>query len=230
MIAGGAESCIHPLAIGGFARSRSLSTSFNDQPYKASRPFDEKRDGFVIGEGAACLVLEELGHAKKRGVRIYAEVAGYGSSADASHITAPPEDGAGALLAMRKALRSAQMPPSAVDYINAHATSTPLGDEAENRAITTLMLSEHGREQPAEVNISSSKGAIGHLLGAAGAIEAVFAVLAVHEVSAVLVSLVGHAKQCRIQCRQRSTLKTCLTNSNAIMCRMRHSKIKSTLL
>lgn len=122
-------------------------------------------------------------HARKRGARIYAELVGYGSSADAHHITAPPDDGAGALLAMQKALSAAQKPPSAVDYINAHATSTPLGDVAENNAISTLMLGEDGRNHPSEINISSSKGAIGHLLGAAGAIEAIFTVLAVHEVN-----------------------------------------------
>jgi 3-oxoacyl-[acyl-carrier-protein] synthase II len=128
------------------------------------------------------MLLQELEHAKKRGARIYSELVGYGSSADANHITAPPDDGAGALLAMQKALRSAGIPPSSVDYINAHATSTPLGDVAENTAITTLMLGDHGRSSPTDINISSSKGAIGHLLGAAGAVEAIFTVLAVHEV------------------------------------------------
>ena len=183
MIAGGAESCIHPLAIGGFARSRSLATDFNDTPHLASRPFDKNRAGFVISEGAACLVLEELEHAKKRGARIYAELAGYGCSADAHHLTAPREDGAGALLAMKKALRQAQIVPSKIAYINAHATSTPLGDAAENQAIKTLMLGEYGKSRAADVNVSSSKGAIGHLLGAAGAVEAIFSTLALHEVS-----------------------------------------------
>ena len=183
MIAGGAESCIHPLAIGGFARSRSLATDFNDTPEVASRPFDKDRSGFVIGEGAACMILEEYEHAKQRGARIYAELKGYGCSADAHHLTAPREDGAGALLAMKKALRQAQIEPRRVDYVNAHATSTPLGDRAENAAVKSLMLGEGGWSKAAEVNVSSSKGAVGHLLGAAGAIEAVFSVLALHEVS-----------------------------------------------
>ncbi|KAJ9614129.1 Mitochondrial beta-keto-acyl synthase [Cladophialophora chaetospira] len=181
MIAGGAESCIHPLAIGGFARSRSLVTAFNEKPEGASRPFDKDRAGFVIGEGAACLILEELEHAKARGARMYAELIGYGNSADAHHLTAPLEDGGGALLAMKKALKQAGISPSKIDYINAHATSTPLGDKAENQAIKTLMLGESGRNAPNEINVSSTKGAIGHLLGAAGAVEALFTVLAVHQ-------------------------------------------------
>jgi 3-oxoacyl-[acyl-carrier-protein] synthase II len=126
---------------------------------------------------------QELQHAKRRGARIYAELSGYGCSADAHHLTAPREDGAGALMAMKKALRFAQIEPSKVDYVNAHATSTPLGDAAENRAIKSLLLGEHGRHSPSSINVSSTKGAIGHLLGAAGAIEAIFAVLAIHEVT-----------------------------------------------
>ncbi|KAK5050603.1 hypothetical protein LTR84_003885 [Exophiala bonariae] len=181
MIAGGAESCIHPLAIGGFARSRSLATKWNDNPSMASRPFDKDRAGFVIGEGAACVVLEELEHAKARGATIYAELAGYGNSADAFHLTAPREDGSGAYQAMKKALREAKVSPSEVDYINAHATSTPLGDAAENQAIKSLLLGEHGKAKASEINVSSTKGAIGHLLGAAGAIEAVIGILAIHE-------------------------------------------------
>ena len=186
MIAGGSESCVHPLAIGGFARSRSLATDFNDTPATASRPFDKSRAGFVIGEGAACVVLEEFEHAKKRGARIYAELAGYGCSADAHHLTAPREDGAGALLAMKKALKHAEVAPEKVDYINAHATSTPLGDAAENQAIKSLMLGEQGWSRAADINVSSSKGALGHLLGAAGAIEAVISILAIDEVSRAL--------------------------------------------
>ncbi|KAK7887950.1 Mitochondrial beta-keto-acyl synthase [Exophiala xenobiotica] len=181
MIAGGAEACIHPLAIGGFARSRSLATAFNDEPQVSSRPFDRDRAGFVIGEGAACVILEELEHAKRRGARIYAELVGYGNSADAHHLTAPREDGNGALLAMKKALKQAQIRPSDIDYINAHATSTPLGDAAENQAIKTLMLGEHGRQKASEIHVSSTKGAIGHLLGAAGAIEALFTILTINE-------------------------------------------------
>lgn len=202
MVAGGAESCIHPLAIGGFARSRSLATAWNDDPSKASRPFDKDRAGFVIGEGAGVIILEvrarshyddgrltlvqELEHAKKRGARIYAELSGYGCSADAYHLTAPREDGAGAFLAMKKALKSAQIQPADVDYVNAHATSTPLGDTAENQAIKSLLLGEHGRQKAAEVNVSSTKGALGHLLGAAGAVEAVFAILAIHKVRSLM--------------------------------------------
>lgn len=181
MVAGGAESCIHPLAFIGFERSRSLTTTFNDTPEQASRPFDVARDGFVIGEGAAVMVLESLSHALQRNAHIYAEVAGYGCSSDAHHITAPPSDGNGAFRSMRMALKNASLPPSSVDYINAHATSTPLGDLAENRAIKLLMLGDNGKQRAGEVNISSTKGAVGHLLGAAGALEAVFSVLAVRD-------------------------------------------------
>ncbi|KAF7512508.1 hypothetical protein GJ744_001443 [Endocarpon pusillum] len=179
MVAGGAEACIHPLAIGGFCRSRSLATAFNDKPHSASRPFDRDRAGFVIGEGAGVVILEELNHARDRGAEIYAEVVGYGTSADAHHLTTPLPDGGGALRAMKMALRHAGAKPEDVDYINAHATSTKLGDTAENRAIEALMA-ESGKAD-SEVNVSSTKGAIGHLLGAAGAVEAMFTVLAIKE-------------------------------------------------
>ncbi|KAL1843810.1 hypothetical protein VTJ49DRAFT_7520 [Mycothermus thermophilus] len=181
MVAGGAESCLHPLTFAGFGRSRSLSTAFNDDPPASCRPFDADRDGFVVAEGAAVMVLEELEHARNRGARVLAELRGYGCSGDAHHPTAPREDGSGALSAMRKALRQARLRPRDVDYINAHATGTVVGDKAEAAAIRTLMLGEDGVDEESRVTVSSTKGAIGHLLGAAGAIEAMFAVLAISE-------------------------------------------------
>ena len=187
MVAGGAESCIHPLAIAGFARSRSLATNYNDDPQQASRPFDKDRQGFIMGEGAAVVILEELNHALARNAPIYAELTGYGLSADAHHMTAPLSSGAGALSAMKRALQHSSITPREIDYINAHATSTPLGDAAENAAIKTLMLpssassASETKQHPSEVNVSSTKGAIGHLLGAAGAIEALFSILAIKE-------------------------------------------------
>jgi len=182
MVAGGSESCIHPLTLAGFSRSRSLATGYNDNPPSASRPFDQDRCGFVIAEGAGVVILEELERAKARGARIYAEIKGYGCSGDAHHITAPRENGAGALLAMKRALKHARIRPADVSYINAHATSTPLGDSAENAAIESLMLGEHGLKNAQDITVSSTKGAVGHLLGAAGAVEAIFSILAVHEV------------------------------------------------
>ncbi|KAK3380184.1 3-oxoacyl--synthase [Lasiosphaeria ovina] len=181
MVAGGAESCIHPLTFAGFGRSRSLSTAYNDAPHACCRPFDRDRDGFVVAEGAAVMVLEELGHARARGARVLAELRGYGCSGDAYHMTAPREDGSGALLAMRRALANAAIAPARVDYINAHATGTHVGDAAETAAIRSLMMGDHGVDDEASVAVSSTKGAVGHLLGAAGAIEALFAVLAITE-------------------------------------------------
>ncbi|GBF65222.1 3-oxoacyl-[acyl-carrier-protein] synthase [Trichophyton mentagrophytes] len=181
MVAGGAESCIHPLAIGSFARCRSLATGFNDNPDRASRPFDRDRQGFVVAEGAAIVVLEELEHAISRNAHIYAELKGYGCSADAYHITAPHETGRGAFSAMKRALKNAGVPPSKVDYINAHGTSTPIGDAAENLAIKSLFLGSEGKAKASEINVSSTKGAIGHMLGGAGAIEAAFSILAIDQ-------------------------------------------------
>lgn len=181
MIAGGSESCIHPLTFAGFGRARSLATAYNDRPESSCRPFDAGRNGFVVGEGAAVCVLEELEHAKARGARIYAEIKGYGCSGDAHHMTAPREDGQGAFLAMRRALRSAGVRPAQVGYINAHATSTEVGDVAETKAIRRLMMGEEGVSSEGQVTVSSTKGALGHLLGAAGAIEAMFTILAIHE-------------------------------------------------
>ncbi|KAG6981468.1 putative 3-oxoacyl-[acyl-carrier-protein] synthase [Fusarium oxysporum f. sp. conglutinans] len=181
MVAGGSESCIHPLTFAGFGRARSLSTAYNDNPTASCRPFDADRNGFVVSEGAAVVVLEELEHAKARGAHIYAEIKGYGCSGDAHHMTAPREDGHGAYLAMKKALKSAGIKPSQVDYINAHATATHVGDVAETSAIKRIMLGEEGHQKESDVTVSSTKGAVGHLLGAAGAIEALFCILAIHE-------------------------------------------------
>jgi 3-oxoacyl-[acyl-carrier-protein] synthase II len=159
-----------------------LATAHNDEPAQASRPFDRSRDGFVIAEGAAVLVLEQLEHARARGANIHAEVVGYGLASDGYHVTAPHPDGRGAYLAMKRALKDAGASAGEVDYVNAHATGTQLGDKAENRAIRRLMVEETGgKAKPEEVNVSSVKGAVGHLLGASGALEGLFSVLAVKE-------------------------------------------------
>jgi 3-oxoacyl-[acyl-carrier-protein] synthase II len=176
MIAGGAEAAICPIGIAGFVASRAMSTHFNDTPERASRPYDRDRDGFVMGEGAGSLVLEELEHARSRGARIYAEVVGYGLAGDAFHITAPAEDGDGGFRAMRAAIAHAGIEAADIDYINAHGTSTPIGDEIELRAVERLL-----GNAAAKVTMSSTKSATGHLLGAAGAIEAAFSILALRD-------------------------------------------------
>ena len=176
MVAGGAEASVVPVGIAGFIACRAMSTGFNDAPTKGSRPYDKGRDGFVMGEGAGIVVLEELEHALARGAKIYAEVIGYGMAGDAYHITAPAENGDGGFRAMKAAIKDAGISPADIDYINAHGTSTPLGDEIELRAVERLLGEAAGK-----ATMSSTKSATGHLLGAAGAIEAAFACLAIRD-------------------------------------------------
>jgi 3-oxoacyl-[acyl-carrier-protein] synthase II len=176
MVAGGTEAAICRVGMAGFAACRALSTGFNDTPERASRPYDKDRDGFVMGEGAGVVILEEYEHAKARGAKIYAEVKGYGLSGDAHHITAPAEDGDGGFRAMKMALKRAELAASDIDYVNAHGTSTPLGDEIELKAVERLFGNAAGK-----MSMSSTKSSIGHLLGAAGATEAIFSILAIRD-------------------------------------------------
>ena len=176
MVAGGTESPINRISMAGFCALRAMSTGFNDNPTKASRPYDKERDGFVMGEGAGIVVLEELEHARRRGAKIYAEVVGYGLSGDAFHITAPAEDGNGGFRSMTAALKRAGMTATDIDYINAHGTSTPLGDEIELSAVQRL-----AGNAASKISMSSTKSSTGHLLGAAGAIEAIFCLLAIRD-------------------------------------------------
>ena len=213
MVAGGSESPVNRLALAGFAALRALSTNFNDDPTRASRPYDKDRDGFVLGEGAGALVLEELEHAKARGARIYAEVIGYGMSGDAYHITAPSPDGDGAYRCMGMALKRAGLSAGDLDYINAHGTSTPLGDEIELGAVLRLVGNAAGT-----ISMSSTKSCIGHLLGAAGAVEAIFSILAIRDgVAPPTINLDNPSVETAIdlvprQPRKRA-IKTALSNS-----------------
>jgi 3-oxoacyl-[acyl-carrier-protein] synthase II len=212
MVAGGAEMATTPLGLGGFAAARALSTR-NDNPQAASRPWDKDRDGFVLGDGAGVLVLEEYEHAKKRGARIYAELIGFGMSGDAYHMTSPPEDGSGAAAAMRNAILDAGITPDLIHYINAHGTSTAAGDIAECRAVKSIMGSAVN-----QVAVSSTKSMIGHLLGAAGAVEAIFSILAIRDqVAPPTINLDNPEEGCDINLvphtAQERKIETVLSNS-----------------
>ena len=213
MVAGGSESPVTRLGVAGFAAARALSTNFNDEPERASRPWDKDRDGFVMGEGAGVLVLEEYEHALRRGANIYAEVVGYGLSGDAHHITAPTPDGDGGYRSMQLALKRAGIKPADIDYINAHGTSTPLGDEIEHGAVKRLLNGGAGN-----VSMSSTKSSIGHLLGAAGAVEAIFSALAVaHNMVPPTLNLEHPSEGCDLDLvpliAKKRIVRTALSNS-----------------
>jgi 3-oxoacyl-[acyl-carrier-protein] synthase II len=214
MVAGGAEASINRLGMASFAAARALCTSYNDRPDQASRPFDDGRDGFVIAEGAGIVVLEDYEHAKKRGAKIYAEVIGYGLSGDAYHITAPAEDGNGGFRAMQMALKRAGLTPNQVDYINAHGTSTQLGDAIECGAVKRLFADSLDK-----ISMSSTKSAIGHLLGAAGAVEAIFCVKAITDgVLPPTLNLENVSESCRgvdlvPKLAKKKTVNVALSNS-----------------
>jgi 3-oxoacyl-[acyl-carrier-protein] synthase II len=213
MVAGGAEAAVCRIGVAGFAAARALSTGYNDTPQRASRPWDVDRDGFVIAEGAGIVVLEELEHAKKRGAKIYGEIVGYGLSGDAHHITAPPEDGSGGFRSMRAALKRAKLNPEDIDYVNAHGTSTPLGDEIELKAVKRL-FGDHAYK----LAMSSTKSAIGHLLGAAGSVEAIFSILALRDgVAPPTLNLENPSPGCDINLvpkeAQRRKIRYALSNS-----------------
>jgi len=214
MLAGGAESAICRVGIAGFCAARAMSTSFNATPTKASRPYDQDRDGFVMGEGAGILVLEEYEHAKKRGAKIYAELVGYGLSGDAYHMTAPHEEGHGAFRAMRMAVQRSGLALDQIDYINAHGTSTPKGDEIELRAVRRLFGEQFGK-----LTLSSTKSSIGHLLGAAGAVEAIYSIMAVNkDVAPPTLNLDNVSEECKginlvPHTAQEKNIKAALSNS-----------------
>jgi 3-oxoacyl-[acyl-carrier-protein] synthase II len=228
MVAGGTESPINRISVAGFAACRALSTGFNDTPERASRPYDRDRDGFVLGEGAGAVVLEEYEHAKQRGARIYGELIGYGLSGDAYHITAPAEDGDGAYRCMQAAMRRAGISAEQIDYINAHGTSTPLGDEIELKAVERLVGNAAGR-----IAMSSTKSSIGHSLGAAGAVEAIFCLLAIRDQVvpptinldnpsvATAIDLVPHqARKRPVNIALSNSFGFGGTNASLILCRM----------
>src|ERR1700734_724780 len=213
MVAGGAESAVNRLSLAGFCACRALSTGFHDRPKQASRPYDRDRDGFVMGEGAGCIVLEEFEHAKNRGAPVYAELIGYGLSGDAYHVTAPAPDGDGAYRAMSTALKRAAISPSEIDYVNAHGTSTPVGDEIELHAVERLL-----GNSAAKTTMSSTKSSIGHLLGAAGAVEAIFSILAIRDqVAPPTINLDHPGENCDLDfvphTARRMKIETVLSNS-----------------